>query len=212
MSPALSIFPSHSPPQSAIFQRSSPPVHDMDDTQLLHQYATSRSQAVFAHLVRRHVNLVYSAALRQMRGDHHRAEDVTQAVFIVLAKKARLIGPNVILGGWLLQTTGYAVKNLLRREARRKRHEHKAAQMNPIIDNDQAKNVAWDQIAPLLDECIRKLPAKSRDAIVLRFLEERSSEDVAARMGISEPAARQRVSRAVEMLRQRLLRRGVAVP
>jgi RNA polymerase sigma factor (sigma-70 family) len=183
-----------------------------DDTQLLRRYATSRCQEDFAQLVHRHVNLVYSAALRQLRGDHHRAEDVTQAVFIVLAKKARLIGPNVVLGGWLLQTTGYAVKNLLRREARRKRHEWKAARMNPIIENDQAKNVAWDQIAPLLDECIRKLPAKARDAIVLRFLEGRSSEEVAARMGISEPAARQRVSRAVEMLRQRLVRRGVALP
>ena len=173
----------------------------MDDHELLQNYANSRCQESFAVLVSRYVNLVYSAALRQLR-DHHQAEEAAQAVFIVLARKARGIGPNVLLGGWLLQTTSYAVRNLLRADQRRKRHERKAAQMNTVIENDPASAQAWDEIAPLLDEGIRKLPAKLRDAVILRYLEDRSCEEVATRLGISEEAARQRLSRAVELLRQ----------
>lgn len=183
----------------------------MDDFTLLQNYANTRCQQAFATLVSRYVNLVYSAALRQL-GDHHRAEEATQAVFIVLANKAHAIGPKVLLGGWLLQTTSYAARNLLRANKRRNRHERKAAQMNPMIENDHASAQAWEQIAPLLDEGIRKLPAKARDAIILRYLEERSSEEVAQRLGISDQAARQRVSRAVELLREHFANRGVAVP
>ena len=182
----------------------------MSDFELLRRYARERRQEAFAEIVSRYVNLVYSAALRQM-GDHHRAEDVTQAVFIVLARKAHSIGEKVMLGGWLLRTTGFAVRNLLRDEKRRKSHEKKAAPMNPI-ENDVAKTQAWEQIGPLLDEGIRRLPVKARDAVILRFLEERSPQDVAKRLGISEEAARQRVSRAVELLREYFARRGAVVP
>jgi len=183
----------------------------MDDFTLLQNYAKSRCQQSFATLVSRYVNLVYSAALRQLR-DHHLAEEAAQAVFIVLARKAHSIRANVLLGGWLLQTTSYAARNLRRAEQRRARYERKAAKMNRLIENDDARAQAWEQIAPLLDEGIQKLPAKSRDAVILRYLEDRSSDEVARRLGISEEAARQRLSRAVELLRQYFARRGVAVP
>jgi RNA polymerase sigma factor (sigma-70 family) len=183
-----------------------------DDIELLQRYARTQCQEAFALLVRRYVDLVYSAALRQLRGDHHWAEDVTQAVFIVLAKKACRIGGGVVLGGWLLQATGYAVANVRRQDARRRRHERKAARMKPMIENERSMDRAWDQVAPLLDECVRRLPPKARDAIVLRFFEGRSPAEVARRMGVSEEAARQRVSRAVERLRETLSRRGVALP
>jgi RNA polymerase sigma factor (sigma-70 family) len=183
----------------------------MQDFELLRDYAQNASHEAFAQVVQRHIGLVYSAALRQV-GDIHRAQDVTQAVFLLLSRKAGSIGPKVILGGWLLQATSYTAKNLLRSEARRKRHEHKAAQMTPTHHTPDDEDQAWPQMAPILDQAIRKLPTASRDALVLRYFEGKTPDEVAQRLGISPEAARQRVSRAIEGLRGYFARNGIALP
>src|ERR1043165_4173401 len=102
----------------------------LDDSQLLHEFVKKGSQEAFSELSRRYVNLVYSSALRQL-GNSHTAEDVTQAVFIVLAKKASNLRRGTVLPSWLLQTTAYAVSNARRAAARRRIHEQKAAEMKP---------------------------------------------------------------------------------
>src|SRR2546421_7674963 len=100
----------------------------MNDQQLLTAYITGASQDAFAQLVQRHINLVYSLALRNTH-DPHMADDVTQAVFLVLARRARSIRDPALLPAWLMTTTRYAANNLRRQESRRRRHEQKAAAM-----------------------------------------------------------------------------------
>src|SRR4051812_48630927 len=112
----------------------------LDDSQLLHEFVKKGSQQAFAELSRRYVNLVYSSALRQTR-DVHAAEDVTQAVFIVLAKKASTLKRDTVLPSWLLQTTAYAVSNSKRAEARRRFHEQKAAEMKSESQEDQDRTI-----------------------------------------------------------------------
>src|SRR4051812_33522794 len=180
-----------------------------DDSQLLSEYAEKVSQQAFAELSRRYVNLVYSSALRQM-GNAHAAEDVTQAVFIVLARKAAGLKRDVILSSWLLQTTSYAVKNARRAELRRRFHEQEAAQMKTMSQETDEK--LWDRIAPQIDKAIASLGAPYRDAVVLRYFDGRSYEEIARRLKISEVAARQRASRGVAELREVLARQGVLAP
>lgn len=209
------------------------PVGGDSDLELLRAYARESSDAAFRHLVDRHVNLVYSAALRQVRGDRHHAEDVTQAVFIVLARKAASLGSGVVLAGWLLNAARFCSRDLLKREGRRKRHEQAAARQrthdmssspHPNLSpadaaaanaasapsSDAAERAEADeQIALILDDALAALGASGRDAVVLRFLEQRSFREVGDRLGISEQAAKQRVFRAVQKLRAILDRRGV---
>src|SRR3954454_2853237 len=102
----------------------------MDDSSLLHEYVNAGCDRAFADLVTRHIDLVYAAA-RRMTRDAHLAEDVTQAVFIVLAKKASHLRHGAMLPAWLLTTTRYASANALTQLTRRRKHERIAA-MNPI--------------------------------------------------------------------------------
>src|SRR5439155_8292051 len=142
---------------------------------------------------------VYSSALRQM-ADAHAAEDVTQAVFIVLSRKAAGLKRDVILSSWLLQTTAYAVKNARRAELRRRHHEQEAAQMKPTTQEENQK--LWSQISPTIDKAIGALATPYRDAVVLRYFDGKSYEEISTRLKISEAAARQRISRGVAELRE----------
>ena len=179
-----------------------------DDAQLLREYTEARSEASFGELVTRHIDLVYSAALRVAGGDRHLAEDVTQVVFMDLARKARGLPRNVLLAGWLHRHTCYTVAKAVRTERRRKARERIAMEMRALDDNTEPP---WERIAPHLDEGLNQLSASDRDAIVLRFLKRQDFRAVGAALGISEDAAQKRVSRALDKLRGVLSRRGVAL-
>lgn len=187
------------------------------DHDLLADFALHSSQPAFARLVERHVNMVYAAARRQVGGDAHLAEDVTQAVFLLLAEKSRAgrIGSGVIVAGWLYTATRYTAANARRAEAHRNRHERKAAltsQSQAAATDREDLRVSWAQLAPHLDAALARLPSTDRDALLLKYLQDKTHQEVGASLGLSEEAARKRVSRALDRLRQLLHRRGVALP
>lgn len=175
---------------------------------MLKDYARNGSEAAFGELVARYLNLVYATAMRVMGGDAVLAEDVAQTVFIDLARNARKIPENVMLGGWLHRHTCFVASKLIRSERRRRSRERQAVEMNSQIDYSES-NLA--QVAPLLDEAINKLAERDRTAIILRFFEQRDLRGVGEILGASENAAQKRVSRALEELRGLLKRRGVVL-
>ncbi|HWE94860.1 MAG TPA: sigma-70 family RNA polymerase sigma factor [Tepidisphaeraceae bacterium] len=186
----------------------------MDDRKLLEQYARQGSRPALEELIRRYVDTVHSAAIRQTR-DANDAADVTQAVFLLFSKKAGRLGKDVVLAGWLLRATHFACLHLRRGEARRKRHEQKVAAMIPPTDKAgttrHGTDPDWEKVAPLLDEAVAALAGSTRSAVVLRFFQNKSYKEVAERLQISEPTARQRVSRAVVQLREFFSKRGVVL-
>ena len=175
----------------------------------LKEFAARQSEEAFRTLVGRHIDFVYSVALRQLR-DPHAAEEVAQAVFIDLAAKAAVISERTILSGWLFRAARFAAAKMVRAEVRRQRREREAAEMETTIQTET--DSAWEQMEPLLNEALEELPEKDRCAVLLRFFEKKPLKDVAARMGLNEAAAKKRVSRAVEKLRFIFQKRGVVVP
>ena len=176
--------------------------------ELVRQYAAHHSESAFAALVSRHSNLVYSAALRRVR-DAHMAEEITQAVFIILARKAGALDGKTILSGWLYRAACYASNSALKRESRRQQREQEAY-MQSTFDAAQTE-AAWKDMSPLLEEAMLRLGSTERDALVLRFFEGRSLDEVGMALGASEDAAKKRVHRGLEKLRQYFMKRGVVV-
>ncbi|HEY1786875.1 MAG TPA: sigma-70 family RNA polymerase sigma factor [Verrucomicrobiae bacterium] len=177
----------------------------LNDIELLRQYAGQNSETAFAELVKRHVPLVYSAALRKT-GNPSAAEEVTQAVFVILARKAGSLRKQTVLSGWLYQTARLTAANFLRAEIRRAHREQEAFMES--LSNEMTPE-AWPQIMPLLEDAMGRLGEKDRNAIVLRFFEGKSFQEIGATVGASENAAKKRVVHALEKLRKTFLKQGV---
>ncbi len=182
-----------------------------DDAELLRRYADEKSEDAFAELVRRHLGLVYHAALRQCGGDAHRAQDVAQTVFADVARKARSLARRPALAGWLHTSTRYAAAQAVRGEVRRQRREQEAHAMNEILAKANGDDAAaeWERMRPVIDEALHALGERDRDAVLARFFEGRAFAEIGARLALSEDAARMRVERALEKLRVALGKRGI---
>lgn len=179
----------------------------MHDGELLREFAFTGSEPVFAALVERYVGLVYSAALRQVRDSQH-AEDITQTVFIVLARKAASMPASTVLSGWLLKTTRNTANAHIRAAVRRTQREKQAFMQSTLNESDSA---VWEQLAPCLDEVMTSLGEADRNAIALRYFENRPWQDVAGSLNVTEDAAQKRVKRALEKLRKLFAKRGVTL-
>jgi len=180
----------------------------MDDTQLLRTYIENGSEQAFERVVERHIQLVHSAALRQCDGDTRRAEEVTQMVFTDLARKAERLKNHPLLIGWLHRSTRLASNNLRRSEQRRRQLEQAFACDNALSSTAEPP-VDWEQIRPWIDEALDKLNQSEREAVLLRFFENLSFDEIGRLLGIADNTARMRVSRALTKLHSSLSRKGL---
>jgi RNA polymerase sigma factor (sigma-70 family) len=182
-------------------------MHLLDDAELISVYVSQGSEEAFATLVERYVSLVFSSALRQV-SDPHLAEEITQAVFIILARKAGSLGKDTILPGWLCRTARFTACNALKAERRRQQREQEA-HMESLLQTNEPD--AWPKIAPLLDEAVAQLGEADRNAVVLRFYQQKPMEEVGLALGVNADAAQKRVTRGLERLRKYFIKRGVTL-
>lgn len=177
----------------------------MNDSELLGRFARASDEAAFAEVVRRYVDLVYGAALRQTGGDRHLAEDITQQVFITLARKVASLTQHPTIVGWLYSTVRLTALGVARRERRRSHHERASAVTLAAAGSEPE----WDRVRPVIDEAMQDLDEIDRESVLLRFFGQQNFATIAARLGISENAAQKRVERALDRLGGALARRGV---
>jgi RNA polymerase sigma factor (sigma-70 family) len=180
-----------------------------EDAELLRLYAEDHDEAAFAELVQRHVNLVYSVALRQVNGDSHLAADAVQLVFTDLARKAATLTGHRVLAGWLFTSARYAAAKLVRGEQRRHAREQEAQLMQTLNEDDSTAQLDWQRVRPVLDQVIGELGESDREAILLRFFEGRDYASIGAKLHLADNTVRMRVERALDKLRALLERRGV---
>ncbi len=178
----------------------------MADSELISAYANDRDAEAFRQLVQRHIDFVYAAAVRQS-ADCHSAQDIAQAVFVLLAQRAESLRSLPTLKGWLFNTTRYVAINARRSLARRKLREKEAAAMrSEILEQSQTPDVS-----PHLDDALARLPERDRQVLLLRFFDDLPLAQVSGVLGISQHAAKKRLTRAIERVRVALERRGTAV-
>ena len=183
-------------------------MNNVTDQELLRDYVERRSEPAFAELVARHIDPVYSAAMRMVR-DAHLAQDVTQGVFAALSQRADQLRDRATISGWLHRTTQNLAANVIRSDVRRRAREQEVAAMNasPSAESEEI----WERISPHLDAGLEELSEPDRDALLLRYFERKSAREMATILGTSEQAAQKRVNRAVERLRGIFAARGVNV-
>lgn len=179
----------------------------LDDVALLRRYAVEGAEDAFRVLVERHLGLVYEAALRQLQGAEHRAQDVAQSVFVDLARNAAALARRQEILGWLYTSTHYAAAKLKRTEQRRAQREQEAHAMHELDSPSPAPD--WDRLRPVLDDALLALPEADRAVILLRFFQQRRFADLGRQLGLSENTARMRLERALEKLRAALGQRGI---
>lgn len=180
----------------------------MKDTDLLSRYAHEGDEVAFRSFVSRYVDLVHSAALRQVNGDAHLAADVTQIVFTDVARKARALSGHQALAGWLFTSTRYAAAKLVRQEQRRRGRELKAQHDEELAMNDDL-GLDWNRVRAVLDDALANLGTTDREAIILRYFQCLGFSEIGHRLNVSDNTARMRVERALEKVRAQLARRGV---
>lgn len=183
------------------------PTSMAEDALLIRRYLEG-SQDAFAELVRRHIDAIYATALRRLAGDAHLAEDVTQKVFVNLARKAASLANRPSVLGWLYVSAQFETSKMIRSEQRWRNREQKAQDMN-ILDEAARPEPDWTVICPLLDQTMGELKEVDRDALLLRFFEAKTLAQVGAILGLTENAARMRVDRALDKLREKLGRHGI---
>ena len=175
---------------------------------MLHRYVDDRSEQAFEELVKQHIDLVYSSALRQVNGDAPAAQDVTQAVFTELARQAPRLTQHTSLAGWLYTSTRYLAAKALRAEQRRHSHEQEAHEMNQLLHSTDP-DTTWHELRPLLDAAMHDLSATDREVVLMRYFERLSLAEIGAQLGLKANAANMRIERAVDRLRTALAKRGV---
>jgi RNA polymerase sigma factor (sigma-70 family) len=183
-------------------------VNDHTDGQLLQIYVGSRSEPAFATLVQRHLDFVYSAAVRMVR-DPHLAQDVTQGVFVALAQNARQLMERPVLSGWLHRTTQNIAAQAIRTDVRRRAREQEAAVMKELLTAEP--DATWEQISPHLDNALSALAEADRDALLLRYFDRKSAQEMAGLLGITSEAAQKRVNRAVDRLRELFSKQKITI-
>jgi RNA polymerase sigma factor (sigma-70 family) len=181
---------------------------DAPDMDLVREFARHNSEAAFTELVQRHIALVYSVA-RRCTGNDGDAQDVTQAVFIILARKAATLRERTLLPGWLYETTRFSAARLQRTNARRQRREQEAYMQSTLDEADTPD--PWEKLSPHLEAAMSSLAERERALLVLRFYQNKSAPEAAALLGIREDAAHKRATRAIEKLRKFLAQRGVTL-
>jgi len=182
------------------------------DDVLLRRHAEGVPDAL-SPLIARYVNLVYSTAVRQVR-DPHLAEDIVQDVFLTFARKAARLRPGTVLPNWFFCTTRYFAANALKTRERRQRHEQQCAIMaNDTHSSDPAAAAAApEDPSAMLDEALASLGRRDREAVLLKFIDGKGHRDVARAIGVTEEAARKRMSRSVARMREFFQMRGVTLP
>ncbi len=180
---------------------------DVPDARLLEQFARNGSEEAFAALVQRHIALVHSVAMRHTANAQH-AQDITQAVFVILARKAGTLGRRTVLPGWLYHTARLTAANLQRAETSRIRREQEAFMQSQL--QEPVNDALWRELSPQLDEAMAGLGTSERDALVLRYFQNKSMAEVGKFLGLEENTAQKRVSRALEKLRKFFTKRGVS--
>jgi RNA polymerase sigma factor (sigma-70 family) len=175
------------------------------DTELIRRYVDEGANDALAELVRRHVDVIYSAALRQVGGDCHFAEDVVQQVFADFVRKARSLRGHAALTGWFYTSTRFTAAKLVRAEQRRKARDLEAYHVN---ESDSSSAASID-VRPMLDEAMHELGERDRLTVLLRYFEQQPVAEVGRRLGISENAAAKAVERALDRLRDRFAKRGM---
>jgi len=179
-----------------------------DDAELLSRYAAEQSEAAFAEFTRRHVDLVHSAALRLMNGDLHAAQDVTQQVFTEVARQAKRLARHPALVGWLYTTTRLMALRMNRTEQRRQAREQEANMMNQLLHDDTSP-ADWNRLGPVIEDAMHELDDEDRHAVLLRYFQNKTLNEVGAALNLAENAARMRVDRALDKLRGKLARHGI---
>ena len=178
----------------------------IDDMEFVREYARRQSELAFETIVSRYVNLVYSAAMRQVR-DPHLAEEITQVTFIILARKAHTLGRRTILASWLHRTAVFVAADALKTQRRRVQREQEALMQSEMEHADPGP--VWELIAPLLDNALVRLGEKDRQAILLHYFQRKTFAEVGGALGMSEDTARRRTNRALEKLRKMFTQHGV---
>ncbi|MDB6079562.1 MAG: polymerase, sigma-24 subunit, subfamily [Akkermansiaceae bacterium] len=179
------------------------------DAENLRQFIATGDQAAFSRMVADHAAMVHGVAMRRAH-DRGQAEDVTQMVFAILARKAGSV-PAENLAGWLHRVAFIQASSVHRSEARR-REVMQQIPISPMIDDPNIPAAAWRDIRPHLDEVMGRLEMPDRQLVILRFFEQRSFREISEVTGRTEEAARKQIRRVLDRLAALLRRRGIVAP